>query len=316
MKSKIKSLLFEYTKNARITTKELGKKIGASQQSAFYLLANLKKKKMIESLSTVVDPVKFGHLAVLVGINLIKTDPETKKEILDELKTIPAIVGIEECKEGIDFIIEYITPTLSAFSRTNAELINRFSKKMRVVFVYPVITVHEYNKNYLIQKFDFSDKILCEDNERVEITEQEEKILRELIKSPDEKLVDIAESTLIPIKSVITIKRDLEKRNIIKGYTAIINNAKLDIHRQIILLKFFGEGILEIDKFEDYAKNNRNIVKLFRLIGEYQIAIIVEDVDQTNIIKDIRVSFPIDNYRIMKSERIHKKFYLPLAEND
>lgn len=314
MKLKIKSLLFEYTKNARMTTKELGKKIGASQQSAFYLINNLKKKKIIESLLTIVDPVKFGYISVIAGINLIKTDSETKKEILEEIKNISAITSIEEYKEGIDFIIEYIVPNLSAFNRINLELINRFSKKMRVVFVYPIITIHEYNKNYLVKKLEIADMTLCGDNERADINEHEKKILYELVKTPDKKLVDIAITTSIQIKSVIAIKRNLEKRNIIKGYTAILNNNKLSINRQIILLKFFGEGILEIDKFEDFAKNNKNIVRLSRLIGEYQIAIVVEDDAEISIIKDVRKSFPIDNYRIMKSERIHKKAYLPIIE--
>ena len=73
MKSKIKKLLFECTKNSRITTKELGKRIEASQQSASYLLNTLKRKKIIESPSTIVDAVKFGFINVIVGINFIKT---------------------------------------------------------------------------------------------------------------------------------------------------------------------------------------------------------------------------------------------------
>ncbi len=314
MKLKIKKLLFEYTRNSRITTKELGKKIGTSQQSASYLLNILKKRKMIEDTSTIIDSIKFGFINVLVGVNLIKTDSETKKEILDELKEINSVTGIEECKEGVDFLIEYVSPNLSAFNKIHLGLIDKFSNKMKSVFVYPVIVVHEYYKNYLIRKFDSTDKILFGDRSFVEISNDESSILKELVKDPDMKLIDIAESTKVPIKSVINFKRELEKKNIIKGYTAILNNTKLGINREVILLKFLGEGIKEIDKFSDYTKNNKNIVKFLKLIGEYQIAIIVESLDEINVIREIRENFPIENYRIMKSERIHKKIYLPLSE--
>jgi len=314
MKTKIKKLLFEYTRNSRITTKELGKRIGSSQQSASYILNILKKKKMIESSTPIVDAVKFGFVNVLVGINFIKTDQEIEKEVIDELKTINSISGIEECKEGVDLLIDYITPNLSAFNKIHLEIIDRFSNKLRAVFVYPVIVNHEYFKNYLVRKYDYTDIILFGDRELVEISKDETRILSELIKNPEKKLIDIVEFSSIPIKSVINIKRYLEKRSIIRGYTSILNNIKLAINREIILLKFFGEGIREIDKFSDYSKYNKNIIKFQKLIGEYQVCIVVESLDEINIIKEIRENFPIDNYRIMKSEKIHKKIYLPIDE--
>ena len=42
MNEKTKKIIFEYSKNSRITTQELGRKVGASQQSASYLLNSLK----------------------------------------------------------------------------------------------------------------------------------------------------------------------------------------------------------------------------------------------------------------------------------
>ncbi|MBS3093418.1 Lrp/AsnC family transcriptional regulator [Candidatus Pacearchaeota archaeon] len=314
MKSKLKKLVYEYTKNSRITTKELGKRIGASQQSASYLLSTLKKKKMIESPTTIIDAVKFGYINILTGAILLKTDQNTKKDILDELKTISFVTGIEEFKEGIDFIVEYVVPNLSAFNKINLDLIEKFSNKMRIVFVYPIIVVHEYNKNYLVRNFEMSDKILFSDNEKIEVSNQELIILKELIKNPERKLIDIAESTNIPIKTVIKIKKEMERKNIIKGYTSILNNGKLGINREVILLKFPGEGIKEIDKFMDYAKNNKHIVKCIKIIGEYQVAVTIESDSDLTIIKEIRENFPIENYRIMKSEKIHKKIYLPLIE--
>ncbi|MBS3080317.1 Lrp/AsnC family transcriptional regulator [Candidatus Pacearchaeota archaeon] len=313
MKSKIKKLLFECTKNSRITTKELGKRIEASQQSASYLLNTLKRKKIIESPSTIVDAVKFGFINVIVGINFIKTDHATKKQVLEDLRDYNSITGIEECKEGVDLIIDYVVPNLSAFNKVHLEIADKFSNKTRIVFVYPIIVSHEYYKNYLIRKFDSTDKILFGDREIVEISNDESLILKELVRTPDKKLIDMAESTNVPIKSVIKIKRDLERKGIIRGYTSILNNNKLGIQRQIILLKFLGEGVREIDKFSDYAKNNKNIIRFLKLIGEYQTAIIIEEMGEINLIRDIRENFPIENYRIMKSEKIHKKNYLPIS---
>jgi len=42
------------------------------------------------------------------------------------------------------------------------------------------------------------------------------------------------------------------------------------------------------------------------------MAIYVESLKEIEIIKDIRSNFQIENYLIVKNEKIHKKTYLPL----
>ncbi|MAH06908.1 hypothetical protein CMI38_01500 [Candidatus Pacearchaeota archaeon] len=314
MKAKVKKLLFEYTKNSRITTKELGKKIGTSQQSASYLLSSLKKKKLIEKPATMVDAVKFGYVSVIVGFNLLNTEYSTKKEVIDELKEIGPIISIEECKEGVDLLVEYLAPNLSSFNKSHMEIIYKFYKKLRTIFVFPLIVSHKYNKNYLARKLDNSDKIIFGDRVLREISERESIILKELIKNPDKKLIDISESTKLPTKSIVNIKKSLENRNIIKGYTAILNYQKLNIDRQIIFLSFSSEGVKKLDNFAEYTKYNKNIVEFSKIIGEYSLAIIVESIKDIEIMKDIRANFPIEKYLIIKSEKIHKKTYLPTTE--
>ena len=53
------------------------------------------------------------------------------------------------------------------------------------------------------------------------------------------------------------------------------------------------------------------LIKLIKIIGEYQLAIYVESLKEIDIIKEIRSNFQIENYLIIKSEKIHKRGYLP-----
>ena len=66
-----------------------------------------------------------------------------------------------------------------------------------------------------------------------------------------------------------------------------------------------------MDKFHDFTRNNKNIIKFIKIIGEYQLVIFVESLKEIEIIKDIRSNFQIENYLIIKSEKIHKRKYLP-----
>jgi len=314
MKEKIKKLLFEYSRNSRITTKELGKKIRTSQQSASYLKNQLISKKTIQS-TAIIDGVKLGLVNVLVGFNFLKPDYETKRELISELKETESIIKIEEGKEGVDLLVEYSTPNLSAFNKDNIEIVTKYQKKLRSVFVLPIIVKHEYARNYLTRKFDPTDLVLSGDRVLRKLSDNELRVLTELSNHPNKSLIDISESLKMPVKTIINLKKSLEKKFIIKGYGSTLDHNKLNIKRQIILLRFTPEAMKDIDKFHLFTQRNKNIIRFTKTIGEYQIIITAESLKDLGVIKDIRANFPIEKYFIIKSEKIHKKRYLPEGNN-
>ena len=89
----------------------------------------------------------------------------------------------------------------------------------------------------------------------------------------------------------------------------------INIKRQIILLRFTPEAMKDIDKFHLFTQRNKNIIRFTKTIGEYQIIITAESLKDLGVIKDIRANFPIEKYFIIKSEKIHKKRYLPEGNN-
>lgn len=311
MKKKIQNTLFEYTNNSRITTKELGKKTNSSQQSASYLLKTLKAKKIIKNETTVVDAVKLGYINTIIGFNYIKLEHQSQKEVINELKNTKEIIGIEESKEGFDLLVEFSTHNLAALNKIHTELINKLEKKIKTVFIFPLITKYEYPKKYLRSIRNPKAKILFGDRNPPKISENEHIVLKELVRNPGQKLIDISEKTKINIKTITKVKKDLEKKFIIKGYKAVIDHKKLGINREIIFFKFSGEGLKEISKFIDFSKYHKNIVETIKIIGSSQIIITVENINEIDIIREIRSLFPIESYMIFKSEQIHKKVYLP-----
>ena len=230
---------------------------------------------------------------------------------IDEFKKIPMIINIEEGKEGIDLVVIYSALNLSAFNKVHSEVIHKFYDKVKTRFVFPIIVSHEYLKNYLVRKTYDDDIILFGDRNLKELSRKELQVLYFLMENPDKKIIDISESLKIPVKSVINLKRMLEKKFIIKGYTSILDHNRLGVNRQIIFLRFTSEGMKDIDKFNEFTRYNKNIVQYLKLIGEYQIAIVVESLKDIEVIKIIRAEFLIENYLIVKSDKVHRKRYLP-----
>jgi len=306
MKQKIKKALYEYTNNSRITTKELGKRINASQQSASYLINSLRTKKVIQDETTIVDAVKLGYINTLIGFNYIKLENQTKKEVINKLKNINEVISIEESREGIDILIEVSTQNLAAFNKIYVDLITTFNKQLKTAFTFPIITKYKYGKKYLKQPKVHKVKILFGDKLTKDLTKNENLVLQELVKNPAKRIIDISTKTKLIPKSVIKIKKELEKKFIIKGYGAVLDNKSLGIQREIIFLRFQNEGIKDLQNFLNYAKIHKNITEIVKVIGSSQLIIIVENVDQIDIIREIRSLFPIESYMIFKSEKIHK----------
>ena len=308
MKTKIKKLLFEFSRNMRITTRELGRRIKTTQQSSSYLINQLRKKKTIQSTNTIVDNVKLGYTNVLVGLNYLNFESDSKKEILDYLKNMNSVTAIEEAKQGVDLLIEYTSLNLSAFNKDHSEFGKKFHKSIETRFVFPIIVKHKFLKNYLTKKPDDQDIILCGDRKTIDLSVPEKKTLTALVKNPDAKYVQLAKDTKLSVKSIVNLKKSLQKKGVIKGYSCILNNKKLEISRYFIFLR---TKINTREKIVEYTKQNKNIVEITKLIGEFDLMLTIEELKETEILKDIRSNFHIEDYFIVRSENIVSKDYLP-----
>ena len=136
-------------------------------------------------------------------------------------------------------------------------------------------------------------------------------VLKELVRKPEITFSRLAHRIKTSAKTAVNIKKRLEKKAIIKGYSCVFNYQKLDINREIIFLTLSGFGIGEINKLVNYAIEHKNIVEQVKIIGNYQIFLVVESTERINIMDDLRSRFSIRDYLIVDVKHICKLKYLP-----
>ena len=311
MNKKSLKILYEFSLNSRIPIKELSKKIRSSQQSTSYLVKQM-KKKYIKGSTTIIDAVKLGYTNVLVGLDYTTSDEEERKNIINELMKTKSIISLQEGSYGVDLILEYCESNLSAFNKQHIELIKKFTKKIETKFVYPIIVKYLYNKNYLLKTFNDTHRLLCGDRDVIFLTENEKKVLYALIKEPSASFTKLVKVTKINIKTIMKIKKHLEKINIIKKYSCYYDLNKTEINRSFIFIQL--SDINDLDKLKEYVKNNKNIIEFVKIIGKYHFFLIIESLKQKNMIKELRLNFKIDDYNIVNVENIRKRSFLPLPD--
>ncbi len=307
MKLKIRKMIFYLHENSRRKIKELAKKTRSSQQSCSYLVKQYRKRNYIQDFTTLVDPIKLGFINIMVGFDFLRLEYQKRRELVQELSSLVNVVMIEENREGVDLLVEYSVQNMSAFNKLHKSIIEKFQESIVVKFIYPVIVKHKFQKNFLVRKGDLSDIILCGDRESLDVTPREKEVLLKLVEVPDITITKISFDTGLSGKTVMKIKKSLENKGIVKGYTCTVNHAKLGIHRYHVLFKFANEGAGVIDSFVQYGRLNKNITSIIKLLGHYQVLITVEELKISDIIKQIRAEFPMDDYLVIRSDRIIKK---------
>lgn len=310
MKPTLKKLLYYIGCNSRISGKELGKKLRMSQQAASYHIKSLEDKKLIKAYTTIIDPIKLGYIHVLIGFRLKELRSDKLKKMQSELLNIPEIVNLQVGAAGVDFLVEFSAQNLSSFNKTYDAFMGKNYKEIKTLFIYPIIVRHKYPRNYLATKSIIDENVILGDRDLATLNSYEEQTLKLLSKNPQITLSEIASTTKQAIKTVASLKRKLEAKKVIRGYDIIINHKELGIERGILLLEL--RALEKSAWIVEFAKVNKNIVQLDKIIGKFSFCLTIEGKDPAQILKEIREETDVQDYNILRITSVERDQYLPL----
>lgn len=296
MKYKQQKLLFLLSQNSRSSLKFLGQELKQSKQSTAYQIKQLEEKKNI-IYKILIDYVRLGESTLLVGFRLRKYSALIERKIGTILKNHSAVLTVMECRQQYDFIIEIKARNLSHFNKMHVKFMEEYSSQLTTVFITPIVVRHSYPRNYLIRKNLQEDMVTLGDRETTLVSTQEEIILNELEISPKEPLLSIARKTKLGVKKITATKRKLEKMGIIRKYSCIIQDTS--IRRQILFIDLDDEDYKNYSKLNSFAAQHPNCIGLYKVIGDYNVIMIIESLAQHNIIHELRERFSIGKYQML-----------------
>jgi len=311
---KMRKLVYLLSKNSRIRTKDLGKNLNISQQSASYLIKSCEQRKTILGYTTVIDPAKVGSLGIIVYYNFVDFSPRNIQEIVTFLHEEDSVVKIRILDKGYDLSCTFRAPNLSYFNKANRDFLQEFKGKILVAEIFPMVVKYIYPKSYLIPQKKKSDGIIISgDRDIVQMTENEKKVSRLLRKSAGLSIIEMARKLRLNPKTVIKTKTKLEKNKIIRGYSTLWDYKTLGIETNLILVSTEGLSLREDKKLSDFCRDHPNIVGFSRLIGIYDMLIEVEgeNITSREVLKEIRSEFNIKQFKVLEGGIVLKDKYVP-----
>jgi len=301
MNKKVIKLVKELRKNSRLTSRELGKKLRTSQQSVNYLIHSLEKNKTIKKYNTIFDGSRFGLVNFIVLFRCKDVDKENVS-LVKYLKEHEDIVKIERLSIGWDFLVIFSTKNISHFNKSLKGMLNEFKKIDRLV-ILPIIV-----------KYDFKEEnILFGDREKIDISNKELEICKILKDNGRKSYVEISKKVKLDPKTIVNIKKKLERKGVIKGYSLVVDHNKLDIRKFILLVRLNDYSLDADKKLINYCKNSKEIVSLFKCFGNWDLILDIELEKRSLVefLKDFRDNEMVKDYNSSISERLVKEDYLP-----
>jgi len=308
-------LLFELDRNYRNPYSKIARKIRMSQQ-----LVNYKVKAMVENGSIMgnyplIDYSRLGYLNFHVYFKVNYVSRERFAELVGDLKKHESIISIMEADGRHDLMTVFAAKNPSAFNKMLREVISSNPKQLKKCMVLTSVVEHHFPKNYLVNRMKINDVVTGGDREQAEIDDTDKKIMKALVENR-KNVVEISQASGVSPQTVISHLKQLEKKEVIKGYRMILDMKKLGFIENKILIKFHTISVDRENQLSDFCKAHQNITEFVKTFGEWDMEITVETKTKEefrNIFIALREKFSdviadFDNFTVV---RTYKKQMMP-----
>jgi Lrp/AsnC family leucine-responsive transcriptional regulator len=266
--AKNKKILYELSKNSRISNKVLAKQIGLSQASTVHRLQNLQASGMILNTHVITDNSKLGFKTFRLYVSLTDTTPEKEQEIIKWLSLREDVPVLATSSGHFDILLVFWMKSENEFHTFYEEfkkVWGQFIHKSEF-FIY-LKTLH-FARSYLVNKdpeFLFSTGM----SEQVSYDEKDLSILRSLNTDARTSALSISKSIGLSVKPTIDRIKRLKSAGIIKGFGLNTDIQKLGLYSQKINI-VLKNSMTESEKIE-LAKTIPGVTFIDVTIGEYDL---------------------------------------------
>ncbi len=270
---KDKKLLYWLDQNSRTTNKELGKKVGLSEQAIGYKLNRLEENGIIKRYVTFVNTPALGYIHYKTLLRLHNTDLKKEKEIIALLAKNENIRWVVSCSGKWDINFSILARNPEEFTKIYREIEKKIGDYIREKSISTLIKSPGLTKGYLLGQLGTKVRSYGKKEIEKEIDLVDKKILKSISQSARKNVVEIAREIGSTIDIVRYRLRKLEENEVINGYTLQLGFDNIDILRYSVFFTLRKMSD-EIEKrMFNFAQKHNNIVFMLTMIGNYDLSL-------------------------------------------
>ena len=314
------SLLYLKSETARARLRELARTLRKSPQRVKYNVDMLEKEGILKNPFCLFDYSYFGLILFRVYFRGGYLGEKDKERTIKTLSGNPYVLSVYELNGEYDFVVEFAAPNPSKFNKEFKNLISVSNTLSNYKIVLNLVT-HVFTREYFLNDKTFTsisyEKIIGGDRKEDVFKPVELKVIKCLLINPLASLTKISSDADVNIKTANSILKDLAKRNIIRGYKYLLDANKLNIYRYRLFLKLHNLSLEKENQLVDYIVRVKEIVQMNKTVGDWDIEIDLESLDNNRIrylIANLREEFKeiIQQFNLIEFFDYYKKSYLPM----
>jgi len=295
---KDRKLLFALEQDARQTNVALSKVVGLAPDVIQYRIDRLIDRGILKFFVGYVNSARLGYMDY--GLNFCTQRMTRAKEqaFVKFFINHPYCLYFGRSGGTYDYVADILSRDPSSMMDLLTEITNTFSDFIYRQDVITRISITHYPKQYLLDACKppnpptyFGGRI----DQRVQIDETDDIILRILSKNARAKLIDIAKRVKLSDTAVRNRIRRMEQEELITGYFAWIEPQLIGYQSINLLLKHQNFRSSDEERLFEYCRTHRHITWLIKTLGIWDFEINVEvktQEDLQEVVYDLKDNFP------------------------
>jgi DNA-binding Lrp family transcriptional regulator len=313
---KDKKLLYWLDQNSRVTNKELGKKVGLTEQTIGYKIKKMQEEGIITNFVTFINTLSLGYTHYKVFIKLNNLERYQEEKIIKKLTEDSNVSWVVQTSGRYDLSFSILAKTPQEFIRIYEKLESKLGRN--IIGKNVVINTNSpgFTRGWLIDEKK-SNRLEYKSSKKIQhIDKIDEKVIKAISQNSRKNIVDIAKEINETIDIVKYRLKKLKENKIINGFTIQLNLEKLGYEYYSVFLNMHNLSEALINKVISYAENHPNILFIVEVIGNYDLQLELEVknyIEFENILKDFRKEFSenIPNFEILRVIREYKEDFYP-----
>lgn len=310
-----RKIIYELEQNCRRSLNEIAKKARISKQTLHYRIERLVRDGIITQFVAILDVAKLGLINHEVWLQLESIPEEKKKLFLDYLISHPATRWVASCGGKIDVAVAIAAENTIHFNEILNGIFSKFPNHVKNYFVTITLDYYTYPRAHLLgEKENVTAAHLGAEPDKAKLDRTEIELLKILSKDARASLMEIAKKAKVTENTVRAKIKKLEKEKLIQTYSAIIQPHKIGLIHFEILASSCNITPEKEKMLIEYCKSNPYVTYYLRLMGNYNIDIAFDALNQEHFQKTIvefrsRFSDIIKEFDFVYITYIHKFDY-------
>lgn len=292
-----KKLIYELGKDARLTYKELARKIHSKTSVVAYRLQKLETSGVIWKYVPIFSLSRLGLYAHKIYIKLHGLTKNAKESLISDLVANKQVSWVAESIGSWDLLLGFYAENFIQFAQMKKELFKKYGEFIQDYAISLLEDAWVFNRDYLIEgNIDYRKEFIFGGEPKKEkIDDLQKKIIIQIMNNGRYKVTELADKLKVNVRTIMGKIKELERMGIIQGYTTFLDLSKTDFKLVKICVYFQDQTEEKQTNFINYCKQKPNILHLIKTLGSWELEVELETeniLDTYNFIEEINTRFP------------------------